>query len=405
MTLAVRPVTDAEYREYGQVMALAFGVDYEEEKQAHERELIPLEDTLAAFDGDLMLGTEGAFRMTLAIPGGQVPMVGVTSVAVRPTHHRQGVLTAMMRARLDGMRQRGEWLAGLWASETMIYGRFGYGVATERLGLEIETRLSSFRSAILPQGDVRLIDRDEAAQVVPAIYDRVAAVWPGIVGRDAAWWRHLWRDEKEDRQGRTALLFAVHSTAAAPDGYAVYRTRSSWDPGSRSEVLLEDLITESDAAYSGLWRYLLDLDLLPHLVAGRRPVDERLPWMLSNRRALRANRSEGLWLRLVDVAAALSARRYLADGSLVLDIVDDFCPLNGGRYRLTCAAGEGSCERSDDPPDVSLAVAELGSVYLGGVSFNTLARGGLVREMKPGAVARADSLFRWHRRPWCDRVF
>lgn len=405
MDLVVRPVTDAEYKEYGKCIALAFGVDYNAEKQAQERELIPLEDTLAAFDGDLLVGSEGALRMTLAIPGAHVPMAGVTSVGVRPTHHRRGILTALMRARLDRMRDRGEWLAGLWASETMIYGRFGYGVATERLGLDIDTALAAFRAPVPEVGEVRLVEIDEAHSAIPPIYERATADWPGVLARGPEWWRNLWRDPKDDRAGRSALLFAVHASGGVDDGFAVYRTRLSWRTETRSEVLVEDLVPASDAAYAGLWRYLLDIDLMPHLVADRRPVDEPLAWMLHDRRALRTRRSEALWLRLVDVPAALMARRYSGDGSIVLEVIDEFCPWNGGRYRLTCTAAGAACERSSDGAQLTLRVAELGSVYLGAVSLSTLARAGLVREDGPGAAAHADSLLRWHRRPWCDRIF
>jgi predicted acetyltransferase len=405
MDLVVRPVTDAEYPDYGKCMALAFGVDYDAEKQAQERQLIPIEDTLGAFDGDLLVGTEAAFRMTLAIPGARVPMAGVTSVAVRPTHHRRGILTAIMRARLDGMRDRGEWLAGLWASETVIYGRFGYGVATERLALDVDTARSAFRGPRVEGGEVRLVEKDQALEAIPPIYERATADWPGAVARDAAWWRHLWLDPKDDRAGRSALLFAVHSSDGEDDGFAVYRTKLSWQAGTRSEVLVEDIVPAGDASCAGLWRYLLDLDLMPHLLADRRPVDEPLAWMLHNRRALQARRSEALWLRLVDVPAALLARRYLGEGSLVLEVADDFCPWNGGRYRLTCGPDGASCERTSDAAQLTLETAQLASAYLGGVSIFTLLRAGLVREDVPGAAARADSLLRWHRQPWCDRVF
>ena len=403
MDIVVRPVTDAEYGAYGRSIALSFGVDYEEEKQAHEREMIPVEDTLAAFEDGKLVGTEGAFRMTLAIPGGQVPMVGVTSIGVRPTHHRRGILTAMMRARLEGMRERGEWLAGLWASESGIYGRFGYGVATEHVGLEIDTAGTDFERRQVDPGSVRLVDPDEARNLLPSIYDRAAADWPGVAGRDGGWWRHILRDPREERRGNSALMFAVHSADGEDDGYAIYRTKL--DCG-RSEAQLEDLMTSGDLAYASLWRYLMDIDLMSRLVARRRPVDEPLPWMLRDRgRVRQTSRAEGLWLRLVDIPRALATRTYPEEGRVVFEVVDEFCPWNIGRHLLAAAPGGATCAPTTEAADISIGPAALAAAYLGGVSLFTLARVGRVGEEMAGAVRRAGALFRWHRAPWSDRIF
>jgi predicted acetyltransferase len=405
MDLKVRPVRDDEYRAYGLTAARGFGVDYDEEDQDRERELIPIENTLAAFSGEQLVGTEGMFAMTLAIPGARVPMAGITTVSVLPTHHRRGVLTAIMRRRLDGLHATGGWLAGLWASESRIYGRFGFGIATERAGIEIETARSGFAAPTADPGEIRLVDLDQALRVIPPIFEAAAASWPGMLARDEKWWKYIWHDPKDHRQGRSELLFAVHATGGVDDGYAVYRTRLVWGTGEESEVSVEDLVTTSDAAYAGLWRYLLDIDLMPRLVAFRRPVDEPLRWMLGDRRAVRPRLDEGLWLRLVDVVPALEARRYPADGEVVLDLRDAFCPWNSGRHALAVVDGTGTCGPTSGPPDLALDVADLAAVYLGGVGLSTLARAGRVVENTPGAAARADTLFRGDRAPWCDRIF
>ncbi|MFN2465496.1 MAG: GNAT family N-acetyltransferase [Candidatus Dormibacteria bacterium] len=405
MPVTVRPVRDDEYERYGSVAALGFGADYDAEEQEQERLLIPLEDTLAAFDGDELVGTEGAYRLTLSIPGNQVPMAGVTTVSVLPTHTRRGVLTAMMRRRLETMRDAGEWLAGLWASESVIYGRYGYGVATERLGFEVDTSRTGYTRLVPDPGTTRLVDRDAALRTVPAIFDACAAACPGMVSRDGAWWNYLWRDPKEERAGRSGLLFAIHATNGLDDGYAVYRTKSNWGTGADNDMLLEDLVTTSDAAYAALWRYLFDVDLMPRLAAHSRPVDEPLLWMLADRRAVRPRVDEGLWLRLVSVPAALEGRRYSAEGRVVFEVADDFCPWNAGRYALTVSADGARCQATSETADIAAPAAALASAYLGGISFFNLGRAGRVTELVPGALQNADAMFRWHRAPWCDRIF
>ena len=400
----IRPVTEAEYEAYGKCLAPAFGGDYDQDEQARERELIPLAETLAAFEGDRLVGTEGAFRMTVTIPGGEAPMAGVTSVSVLPTHRRRGVLTAMMRHRLEDMHYRGQWLAGLWASESMIYGRFGYGLATERLRLEVQKHRSAFAHASAAP-TVRLLERAEAGLVIPPIYARAASARPGMIARDSRWWTHLWHDPKEHRDGRSALLFAVHATGGLDDAYAVYRTRFDWASRSTSEVYVEDLVSTSDSGYAGTWRYLLDIDLLHLVVAGRRPLDDPLPWLLADRGAVSMTVMEAMWLRLVDVPVALAARAYPATDTLVLEVHDTFCPWNAGRYLLTTGPEGASCKSTSRQPDLVLGAAELAAIYLGGVRPSTLAQAQLVREDVQGALARADEVFRWLPVPWCDRVF
>jgi predicted acetyltransferase len=244
--------------------------------------------------------------------------------------------------------------------------------------------------------------------VIPPIFAAAAADWPGTIDRDERWWQHLWHDPKEDRGGRTGLLFAVHATAGTDgtdDGYAVYRTRLSWGTGADSELSLEELVSGSVIAYTALWRFLLDVDLMPRLVAYRRPVDEPLRWMLAERRLVRTRIDEALWLRLVDVAAALAARRYSAEGSVVIEVVDAFCPWNAGTLELDVGPDGARCRPTSKAADLTATAADLAAVYLGGVSVATLARAGRILEQAAGAGARADELFRWSRAPWCDRLF
>jgi predicted acetyltransferase len=401
--VSVRPVTHEEYREYGTCLATAFGSDYDPEEQARERELIPLADTLAAFDGDRLVGTEGVFRMTVTIPGSRVPMAGVTSVSVLPTHRRRGILTALMRHRLEDMHARGQWLAGLWASESLIYGRFGYGVATQRIRLEVDKRRSAFTGQPA-RGEVRLVTRGDAQRLIPPIYERAAAERPGMLGREG-WWAPMWHDPKEQRGGRSGSQFAVHATDGTDDGYAVYRTRFDWLSQSTPEVLVEDLVTTSDAAYAGTWRYLLDIDLMQQAISNRRPVDEPLLWMLADRGAAQARLSEGMWLRLVDVPQALTSRTYTGEGSLVLEVHDTFCPWNDGRYALAAGGGGATCEPTSKPADLVLSAADLAAAYLGGVKLSSLVRAQRVTEARIGAAAAADALFGGLVVPWCDRVF
>jgi predicted acetyltransferase len=311
-----------------------------------------------------------------------------------------------MAALLDQAAERGEPLAYLWASESAIYGRFGYGMAAWCAQLEMPTERSGFVDGVRLEGSVRALPREEALPLMRPVYERVAARRPGLIAIDDRWWSWLNLETKKDEDEPN--FYAVHEDeAGTPDGFAVYKVKQpDWEYGVAShELRVQLFFAETPAAAAALWRFLLDIDLVSVVKAWDRPVDEELLWLVREPRRLRFTVSDGLWVRLVDVAASLAGRGYAGEGRVVLEVEDAFRPATAGRYALEVAGGDGSCERTEAEPDLACDVAALGAAYLGGPSFRQLARAHQVRELVPGALARADAMFASDPAPWFGFVF
>jgi predicted acetyltransferase len=362
--------------------------------------VLPEGRMLAAVDGDAIVGGAGAFQFDLTIPGGSVPVAGVTVVGVLPTHRRRGVLRELMRAQLDGVNQRGEPLATLWASEAGIYPRFGYGLASLCGDIEIHRAHSAYARPLEWSGQARLVPLDEAPEPVQDVYDRVAAEIPGMLSRTPEWWRaRLLADPEWRRSGRGEKACTVLEVDGRPEAYALYRLNFSFE-GNLSTGVTEvaEAVGSSPAATAAIWRFLLDIDWMERVKAELLPLDHPLLHLVAELNRLRFRVGDGLWVRLVDVGAALAARSYAEDGDVVLAVADGFCPWNDARFAL-----DGS--KTTAPPDLRLDVDALGSAYLGGFTVGQLARAGRVEELTPGAVERADALFRTGRAPWCSEIF
>lgn len=364
---------------------------------------LPFERMHAAFDSDGIVGGAGAFPFELTVPGGTIRCGGTTLVGVLPTHRRRGVLTAMMRAQLDDIRGRGEPIAALWASEETIYGRYGYGVASLMGEIELPRTHSSLRAEPDPAARTRLVSLEQAKELAPPIYDRVRLETPGMFGRTPAWWEsRVLSDPPDRREGAGAKNAVVLELDGRDAGYALYRVTPKFEGGvGVGETRVIEALGDSPAAVRELWRFLVEVDWMATVRAGLLPVDHPLWLLLRSPRRMRMRVMDSLWCRLVDVGAALSGRSYAAGDEVVFDVTDGFLPENAGRWRL--AGGEAS--RTDAEPDLALNVTELGSVYLGGFTFAELGRAGLVRELKPGAVERADAVFATGVRPWCPEIF
>jgi predicted acetyltransferase len=407
MDVEIRPVTAEEFETWARAIERAFGSYARDDELAAQRRIFEPELSLAAFEGTDIVATTGAYSLVLTVPGGRVPMPGVTAVGVAPTHRRRGLLTMLMRRELDDFRERGQVLAGLWASEGSIYGRFGYGLATYAAEFKIESDRAAFLRPHEQHGRVVLLEKKVALERFPPIYERVAGGQPGMWQRTEAWWDHVTVDLEHWRDGATALFFAMHeSPDGRADGYLIYRVKHDWDEGVPGSVLkVREFMAENPRAYADLWRYCFDHDLMKFVEAWPRPSDEPLLHMLAEPRRLHLKVGDGLWLRLVDVPGALATRRYAVDGSVVLEVRDPFCPWNEGRYELEGGPHGAECRRSDRASDVILDAADLGAAYLGGVRFQTLARAGRVIEGSPGGPARADAMFAWDPLPYCSTVF
>jgi predicted acetyltransferase len=404
MSLEVRPVRDAG--EFGAALFAIgqyFGAAFTGDRLQRWVDQIGLERMHAAYLDGSAVGGAGAFTFNMTVPGGDVPTAGVTVVGVYPTHRRRGVLRSLMRAQLDDAHERGEPIAALWASEETIYGRFGYGLASWCGDVSLAHEYTSFGHPFEPAGTIRFIEPEEALELLPPAFERIRLDWPGMFSRNRLWWEHREIADPEDRRdGAGPKRWVVHEQDGAIDGYAVYRHKPGWDEGSTiAELRVIEALGASAEVLRDLWAYLLAIDWKATVKTWLLPPDHPLFLLLATPRRMRYRLGDCLWIRIVDVGAALSARRYLDDGALVLEISDAFCPWNEGRWKLE----NRTAERTDDPADLRLPVQSLGSAFMGGVSFAQLARAGRVEEATPGGLARADVLFRWDRHPWCPEIF
>ncbi len=403
----LRPIRADELPAYWRLVDRAFGGSgSSQEALQRVADRFDYERSLAAFEDGTMVGTAGIHSLRLAVPGGDVPLAGVTRVTVLTTHRRRGILTAIMRRQLDDIHARGEPIAALYASEAAIYGRFGYGVGTRNANLEITRARVSFLSAPETAGRVRLIETDEARRLLPPVLERFRQLQPGTVTPTDAMWAWFFADPADRRPGYSEARYAVHEEGGAAGGYAVYRLRAEWGPGGpRSNLQVSHLVACTPAAYGALWRHCLEVDLVETVTAGSRPATEALSLMLADERAIQARLDDGLWLRLVNVDAALAARTYAVEGSLSFEVEDPFCPWNQGGHTLEGGPRGSRCAPSFGEPDIALGAADLATAYLGAVTFHDLAWAGRAEERSPGALARADAMFRVTPPAWCQTHF
>jgi predicted acetyltransferase len=408
--LTIRSIAPEELPMFMQALERAFHGRYREEDVEQERLIAEPDRYFAALDGDVIVGTAGACSTKLTVPGGlSLPAPGITAVGVLPSHRRRGINTRLMGALLDQAAERGESLAYLWASESPIYGRFGYGMASLCGELEVSTDRSGFVSGISTGGRVRALPRDQALPLMRPVYDAVAASRSGMIAVDDRWWTWLFHERKRDRDRDEdmPLFFALHENdGGIPDGYAVYKVKDEWVHGvPQNELKLQHLIAATPAATAALWRYLLDVDLVATVKAWDRPADEELLWLVAEPRRLKFMVSDGLWIRLIDISRSLESRRYSADGRLVFEVNDAFRSATSGRYELVVEDGEATCGRTDAEPELSCGIDALGAAYLGGNSFGQLARAQQVRELASNALARADAMFASDPSPWFGFIF
>ncbi len=406
MQIDVRPF-DGSFRDWFDTVDVSFGQRVVEEDLPLVEGYAELARAIAAYDGARPVGTAGAFTFGVTVPGGSMPAAGVTMVGVHPTHRRRGVLTAMMRAQLDDVRERGEPIAILWASEATIYERFGYGLASFKASVEVERSRATFRTPPPRTGTFRLLDGSEATAACRPVYDAFVPTRAGAFSRNDAWWRvEFVHDPERWRRGGGPAFFLVHETDGAADAYARYRIHGEWDDrGPKGKVAVEEAIALGPEAERELWGYLLDVDLTARTAAFNVPVDSALRLMLREPRRLGMTIGDALWLRIVDLPAALARRAYAGRDRLVVEVRDDFCEWNAGRWQLEAMQEGAEVRRTDVDADLALGIAELGSVFLGGVSLAELAMAGRIEERTPGAVSRGDALLRTPLAPWCPAVF
>lgn len=406
MGIDVRPL-DSGLRAFYEAGETAFSGQLRDEDWTVLEPVAEADRAIAAYDGERIVGTAGAFSFELTVPGGMLPAAGVTLVGVHPTHRRQGILRRMMSAQLDQVRDRGEPLAILWASEGGIYQRFGYGLGSLRMGVAIERHRNAYRLPHSPSGSIRFIEADDAKRLFPAIHDAIRPRRAGFFNRTPAFWdAEFFHDPEHRRGGAGPAWYILHEADGEPDGYARYRIRDQWDDtGSKSAVVVTELMSVTPAAHLELWRFLMDIDLMSRVEAWNLAPDDPILLVMADPRALATTLGDALWVRVVDLPAALAGRSYRGDGHLVIEVTDELMPANAGRWLMKVGGGKAELSSTTDAPDLACDITDVGAAYLGAFGFIQLADAGRARELAAGGLERADALFRTDRDPWCPKVF
>ncbi|GAA5182731.1 GNAT family N-acetyltransferase [Rugosimonospora acidiphila] len=358
---------------------------------------------VVAYHGDILAGSASAYTRDLAVPGAVVPSAHVTGVGVEPTHRRHGLLNRMMGHLLADARRLGEPVAHLWASEGKIYQRYGYGLAACRLMLNADREVQ-LREPPHDSGRLRSAVPADVVADLRKVYDQALPGRPGWSSRHDRLWHRITADPKSWRHGGTAMRAVLHETAGGIDGYALWRGRNREDDGPGT-VDVREVVAADPAGYRALWHFLLNMDLTRRTQFTFAAIDEPLLYLVNEPTALGARLEDALWLRLVDVPAALAARRYPVPVDVVLRTEDPLLPENSGNWHLIGGPDRASCTRTDRPADLDFELGALGAVYLGGTPLGTLAAGGRLRELTPGTLVGVDAAFRWHRAPAATEIF
>jgi predicted acetyltransferase len=440
----IRPISEAEFRAFYAVLEHAFNASYPtDEELRHDQAVFEFDRTLAAFDGADLVGTATTLTFQMSVPGGCAPVAGVTAVSVLPSHRRRGILSSLMHRQLADIRDHGEAVAALFASEAGIYGRYGYGAATGELDLTIRhgegvlavaSAAAAAPAVAAPalagtpavaagpaRADgvlrLRIAEPRDATAELAKVFAGVLDSRPGLPARDDRWWDFILWDPEHRRSGSSPLRCVIAEDDAGPRGYALFSAKPEWDDhGNPCGVLqVRELMATDPAAHAAVWNDLLSRDLVGEVRAPSRPVDEPLLFQLADRRRARPRIADGLWIRLVSVPDALTQRRYSCAVDMVIEVADDLLPENTGRWRLRAPGPEGAfgpaasqratCERTSAAADVILPVQSLGATYLGGTRLGALAGAGLAEQARPGALVALSAALSWDPAPWCPTAF
>lgn len=404
--LPLRTATVDDHSALAELITGAFLHDVEDEAVDRQRLVFEPDRTHLIEDDGKPVATGAVYTRDMTVPGAVIPVAHVTGVAVATTHRRRGLLTRIMHAQLASIRERGsEPVAALWATEGGIYGRFGYGIAARHYEYTINRSLVQMTAPEAPGTLVQAKPADVAEELA-AVYERVRTERPGWSSRPGKWWDRMLTDIASHRHGMSSMRGVLYREGDSRAGYALWRVKGGWDEsGPSGEVKVVEVVAASPQAYRALWRFLTSIDLTRTVAYMFGAADEPLPYIVTDSNALSVSADPSLWIRVLDVPAALSARRYAAPVDVVLDVIDDFVVENSQRWHL---AGDGSsvlCEPTSADPDMTLDVRHLGAVYLGGTSLQSLADAGLVTEHREGALARASTAFGWHRAPSAIEIF
>ncbi len=407
MTIDVRRVRDDEFDAWSDSIDIGFIEPSRRGEGPRRRNWFEMDRCWGAFDGDRPVGSLRGIQLELTVPGrASVPLDGISAVTVVSSHRRRGLLSRMMAGELGAAKERGEALAGLFAAEYPIYGRFGYGPAAEGATWHLDALATKWNREL--PGTVEIVDIPTALEQGPKVYDKFRALTPGAVTRTATHWKRnlglfVPAGETEDKDAKESLIALCYDEGGEPVGYVKYKFgKEQWihgRPGTKLEA--SDLFAVNVEYEARLWKFLADHDWVSDVfIEENRRIDELWRDFLVDRRtAWSDDEWEGEWLRVLDTAAALSARRYEVPGRIVLRIVDKDGYADG-TFALDGGPDGASCAPTSESPDVTMSAAILASIYLGGFSAARYALLGQLDEHRPGAVARLAPMFHTAIAPW-----
>ncbi|MCY3690946.1 MAG: GNAT family N-acetyltransferase [Chloroflexota bacterium] len=393
----LRPITPDEFERWMRVESRAHGNRFNHDPE-ELRPHFDLDRSIAVLEDGKIVGGAHSHLLEMSVPGGVATVAGVSNVEVQPTHTRRGVMTRMMRYQLDGIHERGEPLAALFATESAIYGRFGYGVGSVHEWWSIEKSHNAYARRYESPGRIVFVDAADIGRELPEVFRRSTEGRPTVFQRARHHWERDSRDPIHSQGGPGGVFYAAYVENGRIDGYVNYRTQ-------RPAVIVNELMAATREANAALWRFCFDLDLYERTEVVKRPVDDPMPWLLADPRRLQRSTRDGLWLRIVDVPAALQLRAYLANDRVTLRVCDDFCSWNDATFELDGSFEGAHCRISESSPELTVPVAALSSAYTGAATFTTLAQAGLVEEHTPGALLRADRMFAVQLKPWTPYNF
>ena len=402
----IRSIKENELDMFVDLLDIAYHGDTNEDRRDHYRSINELDRSFGAFDGDQLVGTISAYSFDLTVPGHRaLPMGGTTVVAVRPTHRRRGILRCMIEVHLDEVRRQAEPLAGLWASEASIYGRFGFGCAIDFVSFDIRSDAATIDGPPDESVQIRMVDEPSFVESASRLYEAIRTQRPGALTRTTAWWndRRI-AGSSPGAGGTSGYRYALAEREGQAVGYVHYRTKEIAPNGvPAGEVHVAELLGLDVDAELALWRFLFGIDLTTMVRAPFRTMDDPLLYRLTDRRVAKVSVSDGVYLRLMDVPTALTGRSYTKSGALTIELTDH--PDIQGTYRLEVDTdGVSQCERSNTRADISLDARTLAACYLGGVRIGTLAGAGRISGSFD-AISLADRMFASERDPIAREIF
>ena len=397
----VETITPDDIPAFVAAVESAFHDDPSDDDVERIKKKLEVDRTRVIRDGGKIVAGTSIYSRRMTVPGGEIPIAGVTQVGVRPTHRRRGMLTTLMRRQLKDIHEQGtEAVAALWAAEGAIYGRYGYGLASVSGEIRVDTRDTRLRTP--PDLRPELLTPAEARDDMRAIYETVRRTRPGMLDREGPWWDVRLHDPERDREGASALRAAVIPDVA----YALYAVKTQFEENRFSaEVKVLEALAATSEGYAAIWNFLLTLDLTRRLHYLFAPSDDPLMHLITEAQAAPIRLHEALWMRLVDLPRALRERTYGEPFEVVFEVEDTVCPWNPGRVALRWDGTTATSGETALPATIKLSAADLGAAYLGGTTLAALARAGRVTELRSGTLAAVSRSFRGETAPWCPEIF